>query len=71
VLKYIPAEVVALYLALSHVIKSAATEHNQHLTLWWIIIATLFVATPIYLHRVGRVNSRAQLAMSVKNRCRP
>jgi hypothetical protein len=64
VLKYIPAELVALYLAVSHMIKSAATEQNRHLTLWWIIIAALLVATPVYLQRLGRVGSRAQIAVS-------
>jgi hypothetical protein len=64
VLKYIPAEIVALYLAVSHMVKSAATEQNQHLTLWSIIIAALLVATPVYLRRVERVSSYSQIAIS-------
>jgi hypothetical protein len=64
VLKYIPAEVVALYLAVSNMIKSAGSEQNQHLTLWWIIIVGLLIATPVYLHRVAHVTSRTQMAVS-------
>src|SRR4051812_44607028 len=64
VLKYIPAEIVALYLAVSHMVKAAATAQNPHLTLWSVIIATLLVTTPVYLRRVERVSSRSQIAVS-------
>jgi hypothetical protein len=63
-LKYIPTEVVALYLTLDNILKSAAVDQQPDLTLLWIIFLLLVVFTPIYLWRVTKVRKSVQLIIS-------
>jgi hypothetical protein len=59
--KYIPGEVVALYVALNTIVIAAPGASR----LWpWAIFAIGFVATPIYLNKAQKVTSAAQLAIS-------
>lgn len=62
-LKFIPAEVVALYLTLDGVVKAAASQLPQNETLW-IVFWVLLIATPLYLWRVTHVTKRPQLVIS-------
>lgn len=61
-LKFIPAEVVAVYLALDGVVKAAASQ-LPHKTLW-VVFLVLLIATPLYLWRVAKVTKKAQLVVS-------
>jgi len=62
-LKYIPAEVIAVYLRLDSVIRSAKDQIPSQLWLW-IIFAVLLVGTPLYLWRVSKVAKKGQLIIS-------
>lgn len=52
-LKYIPAEVIALYLGVTNAVPSSNpwTDHGYHLTLW-ILFALTVASTPIYMYFV-------------------
>lgn len=63
-LKYIPTEVVALYLTLDNILKSAAVNQQPDQTLLWIIFLLLVIFTPIYLWRVTKVRKTVQLIIS-------
>ena len=58
--KYIPAEVVALYLTLDVICRSNPTEGG----LRWIILIFGCVVTPLYLWRIQRVRKPIQLVVS-------
>jgi len=60
-LKYIPTEVVALYLTLDVLVRSSG---EKGAALFWCIFAFGVLATPLYLWRVGGVAKRSQLAIS-------
>jgi hypothetical protein len=60
-LKYIPTETVAAYLALSGVVASA--DGNRAVMLWAVFVFGLLL-TPLYLRRVGNVHSWLQLGIS-------
>lgn len=60
-LKYIPAEVVTLYLGLS-AIASAAPKVPEHLG--WVIFAVGVLGTPFYLRAYQKVTSPTQLVIS-------
>jgi hypothetical protein len=64
-LKFIPAEVVALYLTLDGVIKAAGSQlplpQNENL---WLVFWVLLIATPLYLWRVTYVTKWLQLVIS-------
>jgi len=62
-LKYIPAEVVAVYLTLDGVVKAAASQLPLKATLW-VVFCVLLIATPLYLWRVAHVTKKPQLAVS-------
>jgi hypothetical protein len=60
-LKYIPAEVIALYVALEGALKSANMAGTP---LHWAIFSFCAVATVLYLWRVQKVSKRYQIALS-------
>lgn len=62
-LKYIPAEVIAVYLTLDSILRSARDQIPLQLWLW-IIFAVLLVGTPLYLWRVSKVTKKRQLIIS-------
>lgn len=57
-LKYIPAEVVTLYVTLEGVIG------EQRLALLWLVFLIGLIATPFYLVRIYKVSKRSQLIIS-------
>ncbi|MBH8553064.1 hypothetical protein I8751_11940 [Nostocaceae cyanobacterium CENA357] len=65
-LKYIPTEVVALYITLDGIVKAAFNPQlSQEYWLWlWIIFAILLISTPLYLWRVTKVRKKKQLVIS-------
>lgn len=61
-LKYIPAEVIAAYLAAQGIIESAGSDTGRQTALW-IAAALGLVLTPLYLRRAG-VRKVRQLTLS-------
>jgi hypothetical protein len=62
-LKYIPAESVALYLTLQGIVLSSVEA--QALTTWlWFAFVIGCIGTPLYLWRIQQVSKRIQLAVS-------
>jgi hypothetical protein len=61
-LKYIPSEVIALYITLDALVRPKAGSPQQ--LLYWLVFAFGVVATPIYLRRVQRVTKLSQLTIS-------
>jgi len=58
--KYIPAEVVTLYLGLSATVSAKDAPHF----LYWVIFFAGLIGTPFYLRFVQNVTARAQLILS-------
>lgn len=65
-IKYIPAEVIALYLTLDTLIRS---KGELHLAMYWGVFLFGIVATYLYLWRVQKVNKQLQLLISVIAYC--
>lgn len=62
-LKYIPAEIVGLYITSEAVIR-ASSEGTSMYALMWIVFLFGLVMTPLYLHRVTKVTRKSQLLVS-------
>lgn len=62
-LKYIPAEIIAVYLTMDGVVKSAAAQLSVA-QIEWVIFVILLVATPLYLWRIAGVTKIVQLCVS-------
>jgi hypothetical protein len=64
-LKYIPAEIVAAFVAINGALKSAA---SVPMPVGWIVFIVLTVITPLYIWRVTKKedmkNAKAQIAVS-------
>jgi hypothetical protein len=60
--KYIPSEVIALYITLGTIIDSANSQSKIGLSVFVLILGLL--ATPLYLWRIQKVNKLRQLAIS-------
>ncbi len=63
ILKYIPAEVVALYITLYNIANAAKTEIPFEL-ITWIIFAIGIIGTVLYLIRVAKVSDWSQILIS-------
>lgn len=63
-LKYIPIEVIGVYLAATDAV-SSVSGHTKHETVLWIIFAVVALATPLYLHNVVGIVRVRQLLISV------
>ncbi len=63
VVKYVPADVIAVYLAVDNILKNAGDVDNLE-TYLWVVFAVLLILTPIYLWRVAQVRKRLQIAIS-------
>jgi hypothetical protein len=63
VMKYIPAEVVTVYIAVQAVIAQAGPVDGSG-TLLWIAFGFLLILTPVYLWRVTHVTKALQLVIS-------
>jgi hypothetical protein len=62
-LKYIPAEVVAVYLTLDSIVRSAVNRASLQGWLWLIFAFGLMV-TPLFLWRIAKVRRANQLIIS-------
>lgn len=62
-LKYIPAEVVGVFLAVDSLLKSDLISIPKE-TVNWVVFLFLLIMTPIYLFRVLRVKKYPQLVIS-------
>jgi hypothetical protein len=60
-LKYIPAEVIALYVTLDAIIRSS---ENISIWIYWSVFIFGVVATYLYLNRVEKVTKQIQLLIS-------
>ena len=64
-LKYIPADVIALYVALDGIVTTTVADDQVPVgTLRWIILLLVAAVTPLYLWRVAKVRKRAQIIIS-------
>ena len=61
-LKYIPTEIIVLYLTLRPVLSQSNDERN--LTIHWFVFSFGLVMTPIYLWRLQNVHKKSQLLVS-------
>ncbi|MFC1507303.1 hypothetical protein ACFLQ6_09580 [Thermoproteota archaeon] len=61
-IKYIPSEVVALYIMLNGIVISAADIPSE--VIIWIVFILCLVGTPLYLWRVTKVSDNLQLTVS-------
>ena len=69
VLKHIPSEIVMVYITVDGVLRTSYNpnvwaERQTLQMLLWIILGTLTVLTPFWLHRVMRVKRPSQLFIS-------
>src|SRR5437867_4283308 len=62
-IKYIPAEVIAVFLTLAGLIKSAASV-DQLKFLFWGIFVFLLLMTPFYVWRVLKITKREQIIIA-------
>ena len=62
--KYIPADVIALYLAIEGVLKTAGAQVPVG-AIRWVVFILLLPATWLYLSRVARISKRQQIQISV------
>lgn len=60
--KYIPADVVALYLTVQTIIAASTAAPPW---LLWAVFAAVLVLTPLYLWRVAKITKSLQIALSV------
>lgn len=60
--KYIPSEVVALYIALGSILGSSDKSDSS---LYWVIFGVCLVGTGLYLWRVTNVTKVTQIVISV------
>lgn len=65
-IKYIPVEVITLYLTLDALVRSSATIPHS---IYWSIFIVGVLGTYLYLWRVEKVNKQKQLAISVGAYC--
>jgi hypothetical protein len=66
-LKLIPTEIIAAYVAIDSVLKGnivALQAANIYEKLSWIVFGLLFILTPIYLKAITKVNPAAQIIFS-------
>jgi hypothetical protein len=62
-LKYLPAESVALYLTLQGIVLSSGEGGAPYAWLWFVFVVGI-IGTPLYLWRIQHVSKIAQLAVS-------
>ena len=63
IIKYIPSEVVALYITLYGVASAAKTE-IPFVLITWLIFVVGVLGTVLYLWRIAQVNDRLQIFIS-------
>jgi hypothetical protein len=63
-MKYIPAEVISLYVTLEAAINASAHTAADTVGPFWLIFIVGLIGTPIYLWRINKVSKGLQLAVS-------
>ena len=63
-IKYIPGDVIAVYLAIAGILKTAS-GHIPLQAIQWVVFLVLLPGTWFYLQRVGGVNKWQQILISV------
>ncbi len=63
-LKFIPAEVVTVYLALDSLLRTTTDPKINIPLLWWGIFLLLLILTPVYLWRIQNVTKTTQLIIT-------
>jgi hypothetical protein len=61
-IKYIPPDVIAAFLAIEGTIGGAAVPGGVLLS--WIVFAVILGATPFYLRKIGGITKSRQIALS-------
>jgi len=61
--KYIPSEVIAIYLTLEGIVK--ASEQRTNAPLFWCIFLFCLGGTWLWLRRIGKVERRSQILLSI------
>lgn len=64
VLKLIPADIVAVYIAVFNLVKAQGGEADQTRALQWIVFAVIAAITPFYLRKVVNVISWNQIILT-------
>jgi hypothetical protein len=64
-LKYIPAEVIALYVTFDSIIRANATQASSNNMIYWIIFFFCFFGTILFLRRMNNVKSVLQIIISL------
>lgn len=59
--KLIPSEIVTAYVTIQGLLSGASTEAGNKNLLLWIVIALLFILTPVYLYYAGKVKKWNQI----------
>jgi len=61
--KYVPSDVIAVYVAVFTVLGTVKGEAKLP-WLEWVVFAIIVALTPLYLHRVGKVGKLSQVIIS-------
>ena len=64
-MKYIPTEVIALYLTFDTIIRSSSGGSTSSNLIYWIIFFFCFIGTILYFIRMEKVRSVVQIIISV------
>lgn len=59
--KLIPSEIVTAYVTIQGLLSGAPTQAGNKNLLLWIVIALLFILTPVYLYYAGNVKKWSQI----------
>jgi hypothetical protein len=63
-MKYIPGEVISLYVTVDAMVRSGAQSPAQASHVYWFMLVFGLVATPLYLWRITHVTKPVQLGVS-------
>lgn len=64
VLKLVPGDIVAVYIAVFNLVKSVGGGGNETQIVQWIVFAAIALITPLYLRKVGHVISVNQIILT-------
>ncbi len=64
-LKYIPAEIVAVYIFVQGAIHKLDSQSSEYAPIFWIVFGIFCLFTPLYLWRIQKVRKITQLIISL------
>lgn len=64
VLKYIPADIIAIYITLMGIADASLNNETWKVWLPWAIFGSVLALTPVYLVRVAKISARVQVAIA-------